>query len=156
MEISRAIPSLSYTARSQSFVSLNLRISRTVVVSHVLEIHRQISECGYGSDFTTFSGIRLRDICHRREISPTGLPHSYISPWRDIATQGWPWARVYRLIHPTLRRRFPLDGGECATGPGYKNVIVLHAHARLRLRRTRESTRPIGDRNIDERLPSRT
>lgn len=112
------------------------------MVSHVPEIHRQISECGYGSDFTTFSGIRLRDICHRREISPTGLLSLLHIPVARYCDTGV--AVGTRLqAHPSYSAEtLPLDG-ECTTGPGYKNVIVLHAHARLRLRRTRESTRSI-------------
>lgn len=150
-----AIRSLHYIARSRSFVSLNLRISRTVVVSRCSRNtptnFRMRLRVGFHYFFGDPPPRYLPPERNKSDRSPS-LPHIPVARYCDTGV-----AVGTRLqAHPSYSAEtLPLDR-ECTTGPGYKNVIVLHAHARLSLRRTRESTRSIGDRNIDERLPSRT
>jgi len=69
-----------------------------------------------------------------------------VSLRRDTATRGWPWTRVYRHIHPTLRRRSLVDE-ELATlarggGGGYKNVIVRRTHGALHVEAKSTRARP--------------
>lgn len=66
-----------------------------------------------------------------RSSSPLYLS---VARYCDIGMAGG----AHLQAHPSYSAEtLPLDE-ECTTSPGYKNVIVLHAHARLCLRRTKE------------------
>jgi len=96
-----------------------------------------------------FSGCRQRDDIRRggeiRARSFSGflsLSLSRISLRRDIATRGWPWSRVYRHIHPTLRRRSLVDEELATLVRGYKNVIVRRTHGALHVEAKSTRARP--------------
>lgn len=120
--------SLNYIIRSRSSASL---VSESPELPSVSGNTSNFWSLGLTLDI--FSRAR-RDICHWREIRPGFLLYLPVARYYDIGM-----AVGARLqAHPSYSAEtLPLEE-ECTMGPGYKNVIVLHAHARFCLRRTRE------------------